>query len=76
MIGIAPRQWQWSDRLERFVTSHGLSFINLWDHSDVVWSQYDVPFVSAILIVNDDGSVRYGPNTFRADEIDTVLDWD
>lgn len=76
MIGIVPGQWQSMVGAEEFVTSHGLTFLNLWDHSDVVWNQYDSPYVSAILIVNNDGSVRYGPNWFRADSVDRVLDWD
>ena len=75
MIGINPEFWNSTDRGERFVSTHGLSFTNLWDGSSAVYTHYGRPGISAFWLLDKHGNrITEYPRQFSTSGAEKLLD--
>ncbi len=55
--------------------AHGLTFTNLWDSSNGVWSHYGSPYTSRVMLLDKQGNrVEQAASSFSAGKFQRLVD--
>ena len=74
-MGINPKQWNPLSSGKGFIQRYRLTFTNLWDGSNGVWSHYGSPYTSRALLVDKNGNrVEQNPVSFSTSKFQRLVD--